>query len=121
MSAQNVSKHAAMGYMDGTTSTFVLNRGFRSVTRTAGQPIGCYDLKADVNAGGNWAPSECMVVMSSQATADNPSPLAVPPLLIDYRWLQDVDLTWYLQIRLINPDGGILANGNFSVKIERIN
>lgn len=120
MSSQNVSKHAAICNVNGD-ATFLLNRGFRSVTRPVGQPVGVYELRADSNAGGNWAPTECEVQLSSQAAGDDPDPIATPPRLPDYRWKQAVDGEWYLQIRMINPDGPGLLDGAFSVKIERIN
>ncbi|TXH14054.1 MAG: hypothetical protein E6R03_10125 [Hyphomicrobiaceae bacterium] len=123
MGQENTSRDAALCFCDtaNPTPTFRLNRGFRSVTRTAGQPLGCFDLKADVNAGGNWTPGECVVWVAIEALNDDPSPLAAPWCLADYRWRQDADLTWYLQIRCIDMDVGGLENQSFSVKIERIN
>lgn len=123
MSNENVSKHAAMCFCDTAdpTPTFRLNRGFRSITRTAGQAVGCFDLKPDVNTAGNWTPTECAVWVNIERLNDDPSPLNSPRCIADYRWRQDADLTWYLQIRCLDLDVVGLENQSFSVKIERIN
>ena len=123
MGLENTSIHSAICYCNTNdpVPVFVLNRGFASIARSAGHPLGVFDLTPDVNTGGAWHPSECSVQVSVVALNDVIDPLATPPNSIDYRWRQNVNGAYYLQIRCIDQDVMGLENLSFSVKVERLN
>ena len=117
MALSTASKTAAEASItfDAGSPVFVFQRGFRSLARTAGQPLGCFDLELDDTnpvGPGEGVATGCTTL--NEALAPRSSPVVCGLLVIGGRAV--------LRVAIVDKTGPvILSDRPFAVTLLRLN
>jgi len=112
--ASKTAAEASITFVAGSP-VFSFNRGFRSLARTAGQPLGCFDLELDdTNPVGPDEGVATGCTTFDEALAPRSSPVVCGLLVIAGRAV--------LRVAIVDKTGPVILNDRpFAVTLIRIN